>query len=377
VAAFTEYNKANVALLLSSRPLMSVQAVLWRNRHKAFARNFIARPDVCAMTRLAAIHTPLATPPVEVQSRGGSNAFSEKNVHLRLAWFGAPMGRGPDSACWGRGRRISYLDWGIKVPPEILDNPLLGGLVAIAVGAIVGALVTFSVRLCWAPFHFRLEPLGGLRAAARTKLGDQMWPTLMMISGLTAFVIFFGAGFLLWLTTGQPKPATAALCKAANTAYNVSRKLEAIDAIYDQLSGPMSDLQNRGGLLTNSFNAKLNQGTVISELDDYAKKAKDVFNTFFRTVEAHNYFRDVYDIIIRNNNYAYQASESDAARLVNELQKLHNTLPRDQIPAYLQSNTYMKQWESSILQLSTWIVQKQNMLRAKRTEIEALDICGN
>jgi hypothetical protein len=304
-------------------------------------------------------------------------AFSFRD-YVKYAWHGS--GRKWDTAWIGLVGSLlgGFLFWllGLKVPQAILDNPPWGAVAGIVIGAITGVIFVFLLRLCWAHFHFRLEPLGGLRSAARAKLGTEMWPIVLMALGVVAFVVLFGAGFLLFLTTAAPNVASTAPCKAANSTYNVSRKLQAIDEIYAQLSGPMSDLQNRGGLLLNSFNSKLQQGTAIPELDGYATQAKTVFQEFNRLVESYNYFRDIYDIIIRGTTFAYNSSESASLTLVNELHKLYNTLPHDTVPAHIENNTFMDQWKTSILGLATWISQKEDALRQRRREYEAMDICG-
>jgi hypothetical protein len=101
--------------------------------------------------------------------------------------------------------------WGLKVPSEILDNPALSGIAAIFIGAAVGALVAFTLRLCWWPFHIRLAPYGGLSSFLKQSLGKQMWPVILMLSGLLSFVLLFSAG-MIWfiLTVWAPSKAVAA-----------------------------------------------------------------------------------------------------------------------------------------------------------------------
>jgi hypothetical protein len=118
----------------------------------------------------------------------------------------------------------------------------------------------------------------------------------MMFIGL----MLFGVGAILFVI-GEPA-GSSPQCKAANGAYNVSHKLEIIDKIYAELSGPMSDVQNRAGLLMNSFNAKLAQKTAISELESLAQEAKPVIEKFDRVIAGYDYVRDIYNIMIQSNN---------------------------------------------------------------------------
>jgi len=88
--------------------------------------------------------------------------------------------------------------WGLKVPPEILDNPPLGAILAIIIGALAGGAAVFLLRLCWWPIHKRLEPLGGLAGALRLRLGVNMLPVILMSAGVAAFIVLFSAGMILF-----------------------------------------------------------------------------------------------------------------------------------------------------------------------------------
>jgi hypothetical protein len=266
---------------------------------------------------------------------------------------------------------------GLKVPQAILDNPGWGAVAGIMLGAITGVMFVFLVRLCWAPFHFRLEPLGGFRKAVHGRLGVQMWPALLVISGIVSFVLLSGVGLLLFLTNQAPKTASIATasCKAGNTAYNISRKLQAIDDLYAELSGPVSNLQNKGGSLLNTFNSRIQQSTAIPDLDGYAAEARDTFNKFSAKVESYMIFIDVYNIII-HSNFAYSSSESASINLRSILENLYRSTPHDMVPGLILSSSAYDHWRTSIMQTATWIGQMQNDLRIKRREYEAIDICG-
>ena len=264
---------------------------------------------------------------------------------------------------------------GIKVPQTILDNPFWGGVIAISFGAIVGAAFMYAVRLCWSSFHFRLEPLGGFRKATRATLGDNMWPVILMLSGIACFALFFGAGIVMF-AMNQTKPRElSAPCKAANSEYNVTKRLQAIDEIYAQLAGPMSDLQNQAGMLLNSFNSRVLHSTAIPDLLAYHERAGTVFEQFNKTFTSYDYFRDIYNIMIAApSNFAYTSTKDASENLAHELQRLGNLDPND-VLQNARNSRQMSAWETAVYGTATWITQKQDALRAKRREIEATEIC--
>jgi hypothetical protein len=137
---------------------------------------------------------------------------------LAYAWHGS--GRRWDSALLqvlgGAIGGFIIWAWGLKVPPAILDNPAFSGVAAIAIGAVVGALVVFVLRLCWWPLHRRLAPHGGLWSFLLKVLGAQMWPVIMMTAGLFLFAILTGGG-LIWLAL-QIRGGTGVAAAAAKTS---------------------------------------------------------------------------------------------------------------------------------------------------------------
>jgi hypothetical protein len=120
---------------------------------------------------------------------------------LAYAWHGS--GRRWD-ALWLAligGLIGGFVIWrlGLTVPHAILDNPGWGGVAAIMLGAFTGVMVVFVARLCWWPFHWRLQPHGGLNAFLGANLGAFMWPIILTVSGFLAFVLLTGIG-VIWLS---------------------------------------------------------------------------------------------------------------------------------------------------------------------------------
>jgi hypothetical protein len=143
-------------------------------------------------------------------------AFSKEPI--AYAWRGA--GQRWDSmvlqAIGGAIGGLLIWYWGVKVPPQILDNPALSGIAAIAIGAIVGVVLVFALRLLWWPLHKRLMAYDGLWSFLHRTLGSRTWPILLMGSGVIAFVVLFGTGAVLWAiqSVGSPHQVEA----PANTA---------------------------------------------------------------------------------------------------------------------------------------------------------------
>jgi uncharacterized protein YfkK (UPF0435 family) len=268
--------------------------------------------------------------------------------HVRFAWHGS--GRRWDAGWMAviGGLIGGFAIWflGIKVPQTILDNPLWGGVVAIILGAIVGVVFVFIVRLCWAPFHFRLEPLGGLQKALRAALGDNMWPVILMLSGIACFALLFGAGMLMFAMNQSKAHTTTVTCKAANSEYNVTKKLRAIDEIYAQLAGPLTDLQNEAGMILNSFNSRVVNSTAIPDLLTYHGRSQTVFQKYFQTMQSYDYLRDIYDVMIHEpSNFSYSSTEQASEDLAHELQRLHAQIP-DGVLQNVQNSRQMSAWES-------------------------------
>ena len=101
--------------------------------------------------------------------------------------------------------------WGVQLPHEIIDNPALAAIAAIVIGGIAGVIFVFVIRLCWAPIHFRLAEQGGLRTTLQSKLGELMWPAILMSVGLFSFALFFGGGLIWFVTIAQRATAPIAL----------------------------------------------------------------------------------------------------------------------------------------------------------------------
>jgi hypothetical protein len=260
---------------------------------------------------------------------------------------------------------------------KMLSADLFIRSVQIAVSGFIAIWATIMFcRACWWPLHRRLVPHGGLLSFLRVRLGGNMWPVILMLSGIACFALFFGAGVVMFAmnqTMAREMPAT---CKASNSEYNLTKKLQAIDEIYAQLAGPMSDLQNEAGMLLNTFNSRVVNSTAIPDLLTYHDHARAVFQKFGQTFMSYDYLGDIYSVMIHDSsNFAYSWTEDASINLAHELQRLHSQTP-DDVLQNVQNSRQMSVWESAVSGTATWIGRKQDALRQKRREIEATDICS-
>ena len=118
-------------------------------------------------------------------------AFATIRPHTGKWWF-VPVG---GVIAWA----IVVVVFRFPVVDLLPHNELLKGAIEIVICVVAAYIILFLGVLCWAPFHFRLKPRGGLKAVLQNKLGSQMWPTILMFFGLVAFIGLFGAGVILFV----------------------------------------------------------------------------------------------------------------------------------------------------------------------------------
>jgi hypothetical protein len=292
-------------------------------------------------------------------------AARQSRPHADRWWF-APFG----------GLLAACLLYGVGVPASLShwlpDHALLRNAFDVVVCIVVAYVLMFFGWVCWSPIHERVEPHGGLRSALRKKLGAQMWPAMLMFFGL----MLFGVGTLLFVIKAPALQSSvlSPRCKAANSAYNVSHKLEIIDKIYAELTGPVTEVQNRAGLLMNSFNQKLHEKTATSELEGLAQQAKPVFERFDRVIFGYDYLQDIHQIMIQNSD-SYRSLETSTRRLEQEIENMYATNTPEHAFTIIQNSVFLARWRSSVEETARWINEKKYALRTKRREYESLDVC--
>ncbi|WP_316202573.1 MULTISPECIES: hypothetical protein [unclassified Bradyrhizobium] len=156
------------------------------------------------------------------------------------------------------GSVIAWLVFQLTGSRDLLSNvlppdPFAANAVIIIISVIIGVVFFFCLLLLYAPVHFLVTPHGGPRAYLRTRLGVQMWPIIMMISGVSAFVLLFGSGaawyLMLKLSAGSSQRALPPNAKfqLGNTIFwfakapyaptEAERILEASEEVQNLLEG--------------------------------------------------------------------------------------------------------------------------------------------
>jgi len=160
-------------------------------------------------------------------------AWATTRPHADKWWF-VPLGGAVAGAVvliWGRP-----MNW-------LPQNDLLHEALILLICVLAAYVLVFLGSLCWAPIHFALKPRGGLRAILRSNLGNDMWPVILMVSGLVAFVLLFGVGSV-WLTiqtlkgnigSTAPGPQMFAPAGPVTLASEVEGHIKALDRLYAAL----------------------------------------------------------------------------------------------------------------------------------------------
>lgn len=269
------------------------------------------------------------------------------------------------------GALISY--WGVKLPPVISDNPVWSNIVAAIMAGIAGGLFVFLVRWAYWPIHRRVERSGGLRAALRKNLGAQMWPVIMMASGLVAFLLLFGGG-AIWAAAQLGDGAAPGLAgKPGMVAYEIERQLRAIDYLRDRFNTTTPALGTEGRQMASNMEAGIAGSTNPALLLDYAKRVETELNDL-QTVVRNN---DQYPEIRRcfpgvanpyRNIHPYEAVAS-ARNLAKEIQE------RGPVAiAGLRSNTHFISFAAAVIELGNWAGENSNGLAAARKEVLAIPV---
>lgn len=220
--------------------------------------------------------------------------------------------------------------WGLKVPPEILDNPAFGGVAAIIIGAICGALVAFVLRLCWYPVYRRYDPYGGLIPYLRAKLG----------------------------------------------VHEIERQLRAIDDIRLILSTSLQREALEGVELNQDVSQQLQAGRVrnsgvTDRLTDLSKRVEADLKKIQDIVESHAdypYFREniKYEPF---NPFAFVSSARNVAAEIRQLSA-------DADSKYLLRSQSFVEFGSAGQNLGNWGIRCDQNLGTSRQAIEALPVYG-
>jgi hypothetical protein len=235
---------------------------------------------------------------------------------LRYAWHGSGKRWDTGVPALVGGVLGGGVIWilGIKMPQILTDNPGFANVSAIAVGAFLGVVAIFCVRLAWWPFHKRLKQHGGFVAALRTKFGAGLLPIALAASGLFLFLAFEGAAVLVFVSQSpgtNPLPIAAYPPKASvfpvRAPSDADKEIPVIDRVVELLRD-FEPIRGEGmRLVSNSFNALVRPETMPTyeaDLREYglAITAADAKLTLAKN-QAPQYFEDDIEIITNKADF--------------------------------------------------------------------------
>jgi hypothetical protein len=102
-----------------------------------------------------------------------------------------------------------------------IGNEFASKVLTWAIGAVLGVAVLFLPRMCWWRFHRAFDRRGGLAVALKERFGANMWPIILMATGIILFVLLFGGG-ALWYVWPKPNPAQSSQPFTIGDAQNLA-----------------------------------------------------------------------------------------------------------------------------------------------------------
>jgi len=299
---------------------------------------------------------------------------------FRYAWYGSgpKWGAAPMQLMGGLlgGLLFPLLD--LKLPQQIIDNPLWSNGAAVIIGGMAGVTFAFLLRLAYWPIHRRVAPLGGLLPALRAKLGVQMGPVILMASGMLAFVVLFGGG-AIWavVQSTEWKRQSVPGTEKVYVPYDIEQRLKAIDLMRGLLES-LRLMHHAGVDLHTSINSALEQGRAPSAdvphaLRDYATKVETVLNQLQENANRYREYRYITDVVSftpADNPFEVVASARSLAKNLNDM-------PKDASTAFyssLISNQNFISFGRSTHDIATLINKNEVALGEARKEVLALPI---
>jgi hypothetical protein len=286
---------------------------------------------------------------------------------------------------------------GIKVTPEmkeIIDNPFWGPAIGILLDAAAGVLIVFVLRFLYAIVHFSFEAHGGFRAFLRKRLGRQMWPILLMATGIMAFVLLFGGG-AVWFVVKSEKPrlviadqtpASEAVAKPPKkkwdkTPYNeIENKLLAIDNALKFVNDDLDSIIEQGKWLvggTGLYYHYQQSPDYPQRLSRFDADVVVLMRKFLIFAESNQNNPDLNYILKDSNKQMQDLLESDktlvqTAQLIQDLQLQINAHPEKSITYGIQMGYIELQanaFYSGIRKVIAWRDQVHEALIERRSEV--------
>lgn len=271
---------------------------------------------------------------------------------------------------------------GVKLPQLIGDNPLWSNVAAAAIGGLAGVVFIFIVRMTYYLAVYRHVKPDGLRAALRKKLGVQMWPVILMASGIAAFLLLFGGG-AIWAVSQSGLAPTRTTGPTPVLGYEIERQLKAIDFMRDRLEVAVVLLGNEGRGLDTTLNSFLQQGKAPPGINsdvllDYARRVEVELNSLQTVTRNHDQYEYLRRCFPGSSPGPYSSIHPyEAVAQARNLAKEFRELGADPQPATyraLQNNQHYVRFSAAVIELGNWAGTVRNALGQVRPAIAATPI---
>jgi len=273
-------------------------------------------------------------------------------------WLGGIGGAVGWLILWLSGLQMTFAKF-------IPADPLLANVIVLICCVILGVATVFLARLLYAPIHFRLKSEGGLKGLLREKLGYQMWPIILMASGLFAFVVLFGAGAFLFVAGAKPLPDIKTEAQTA-IPYDVEEKLRNIDELFDVVSTRIQDLGQHGQTIVNNLPNHIQMGTADGFLKDYIDQVCPAAEAFRVGLQKLEKFPKIYGPIVSYANTDHPNGICVSCVNVRaEIQRLKDRAPSELV-ADLERMQAMTDLRTSIQRAGPWAIGMKETLKNQR-----------
>lgn len=267
-------------------------------------------------------------------------------------------------------------------PVTFPDGPL-GLLMGALASAVAAWVLIFFARLVYWPIHRKVEPYGGLLPALQKNLGAQMWPVILMVSGIASFLLLFGGGAIWAIMQATNNIASHPATEKGFVSYEIERQLKAIDFFRDNLL-TVEALGSEGRDLSSALSGGFQQGrlppTVTAEVvGSYAKhleKELKELQEVWRKNDQYEYMRRTLpggaDPISTINPFE---TVTATLRLAQDLRKVGEAATAAEY-SMLLNNQHFVAFSKAVIELGNWAGIVRNSLLQARIAVAALPVAN-